>query len=133
MIHRIRVQSRRTTLYSLVILAVAGATACFPRVEDAPRLSISAEALDRIDAAVDELAEGRWASWTMEVVGSKLAFQVEVAEASPADVCSGIGQAVRTAGEGIAWSADLTRGGQPLTRCGTLDVLAKAPAANTRS
>ena len=131
-----RVRSWRIVLFSLVVLTASVGVACFPRVETTPRMSITVEALDRIDAAIERLAAGRWASWSMEVTGAQLAFQVEVAGASAADVCSGIGEAVRLAGDDIAWSAELTRDGRPLTSCGTLELLAReqrSPRAGAQS
>ena len=129
----IRVSSWRTTLLSLVVLSAAGGIACFQRVESesGSRMSITAETLDRIDAAVERLAEGRWPSWTMEVTGVRLAFHIELAQASADEACSGIAEAVRLAGEDIAWSAELTRDGRPLTSCGTLDLVARERQAGT--
>jgi len=101
-------------------------------VEAVQRLNLTADVLDRIDAAMEARAQGRWPSWSMEVDGGRLAFHVEVAQASAADVCSGIGEVVSLAGDDIAWSADLTRDGQPLTRCGTLDLLARDERAAPR-
>lgn len=123
--HRIRAQSRRNLIIAVLSLALAGGLACSHQVEKTSRISITAEALDRIDAAVERLAQGRWPSWSMELASDRLAFQVEVAEISAAEVCSGIGEVVRGVGDDIVWSADLTRDGRPLTRCGTLDVLAR--------
>ena len=42
----------------------------------------------------------------------------------------------RLAGDEVAWSADITRDGRPLTSCGNLDVIAREPqalSANARS
>ena len=128
--HWNRRPSRTRILVTLGLAAAAGGLACQPAAEVDSRTSITAEVLDRIDAAMEERALGRWASWSMEVTGRQLTFHVELAQASPADVCSGIGEVVRLAGEGIAWSADLTREGQALTRCGTLALLARAEPAS---
>jgi hypothetical protein len=125
----VRVQSWRKIWIAAVALTSVAGVACLPRVESTPRLSINAETLDRIDAAMEQLADGRWPSWSMEVSGAQLTFQVEVAEASAADVCSGIGAVVRLAGDEVAWSADLTRDGRPLTSCGNLDLIARDPQA----
>ena len=67
----------------------------------------------------------------MEVTGVRLAFQVELAQASADEACNGIAEAVRLAGDDIAWSADLTRDGRPLTSCGTLDLVASEPQSGT--
>ena len=121
----VRVSSWRAILLALVVLTAAGGLACFPSVESTSRMSITAETLDRIDAAMERLAQGRWPSWSMEVTGARLSFQVEVAQASADEACSGIAEALRLAGADIAWSADLTRDGRPLTSCGTLDLVAQ--------
>lgn len=131
-----RARSRRDIPIILLALAVAGGLGCLPAVEKAPRVSITGEALDRIDAAMEELADGRWPSWSMEVTGSQLAFEVDVADTEPADACSGISAAVRRVGEDIAWSADLIRNGRPLTSCRSFGQLAReepAEPAGTRS
>jgi len=120
---------RRDILIILLVLVVAGGLGCLPRAEQAPRVSITGEALDRIDAAMEELAAGRWPSWSMQVTGTRLAFEVDVADTEPADACSGIGAAVRLIGEDIDWSADLTRNGRPLTSCGSFGQLARGEPA----
>lgn len=130
---RIRAWSRRDILIILIALAVGGGIACFPRVEEAPRVGITGEALDRIDSAMEKLAQGRWPSWSMQVTGSRIAFHVEVADTTPVDACSGIGAVVRLAGDEIAWSADLTRDGLPLTSCGSTGQVASAPSGATRN
>ncbi len=127
--HRNRVQPRRSILVILVMLAAAASQACVPRVETPSRIPITAEVLDRIDAAMERRALGRWPSWSMKVTGGQIAFQVEVAQESAAEVCGGIREVVRLVGDDIAWSADLTRDGQPLTRCGRLSLLARAERA----
>jgi hypothetical protein len=131
--HRNRMPSWRKILVTLGLVAAGGGLACQPAADGVSGMSITAEVLDRIDAAMEERAFGRWASWSMKVTGRQLAFQVELAEASAADVCSGIGEVVRLAGDDIAWSADLTRDGQALTRCGTLSLLAHAEPASARA
>ena len=120
-----RARSRRDIPIIVLALAVAGGLGCLPAVEKAPRVSITGETLDRIDAAMEELAEGRWPSWSMEVTGSRLAFEVDVADTEPADACSGIGAAVRRVGQDITWSAELLRNGRPLTSCGSFEQLAR--------
>lgn len=118
------VHSWRIVLLGLLAGTVACGLACFPQKEPSPRLRLTAETLDRIDADMERLAAGRWPSWSMEVSSGLLAFHVDVADTPAAEACSGIGEVVRLAGDDITWSAELTRGGQPLTRCGSLDLLA---------
>lgn len=114
----------RTTF---VVLMLGAGVACFPQSQRGLRVQVTAEMLDAIDAAVGELAHGRWPSWSMEIDGDRLTFKVEVAEESAAEVCAVIGEAVRRSGEDIAWSAEITRGGLPLSRCALFALVAGAP------
>ena len=60
-----------------VVLMLGAGVACFPQSQRSLRTPITAEMLDVIDAAVGELARGRWPSWSMEIVGDRLTFKVE--------------------------------------------------------
>ena len=106
---------------ALAILMLVGGLACFPQAEAEPRAPITASVLDAIDAAVQKRG---WPDWSMEITGNGLAFLVEVALMPPAEVCRGIDEVVRSTGEDIVWTAELTRGGRPIARCSSHDLIA---------
>lgn len=115
---------------ALLVALAAGGLACFPQGEgDAPHAPLTAAALDAVESAVAKLAAaGRWPEWDMRVEDDHLVFEVDVAETPVASACQEIGAAVRSSvGDTVEWSAELTRHGSFLSRCGTLDVVAAAP------
>ena len=99
-------------------LCPALAVAC-GSVGDTPRgRSFDADQLDAIEAAMERRADGRWRSWTMELVNGALAFRVEVAAARPVGACEEIEGAVRSGvGARVDWSADLLHRGAVVDRC----------------
>ena len=115
---------------SALLMGIAvGALACFPQAEGAPQKRLTVAALDAVDTALTQLAEGRWPEWSMRVEGDRLAFEVDVAQTPVAAVCREIGAAVRRSlGDTVEWSAELTRGGTFLSRCGTWELAKSAPA-----
>lgn len=101
-----------------VTLCTALAAAC-GSAGDTPRgRGFDVGQLDAIDAAMERQADGRWRSWTMELVNGALAFRVEVAAARPVGACEQIEGAVRSgAGAQIDWSAELLHRGAIVERC----------------
>jgi hypothetical protein len=112
----------RAARLAVLAIALATAIACGSRGESRPRFTFDAELLDRLDAAMTELAAGRWPSWTMRIHAGQLAFRVETSpergeEAQRRD-CSAIAKLIEeNVGARVPWRAEITRGGRLLKRC----------------
>jgi len=94
------------------------AVACGSAGDTPHRRGFEADQLDAIEAAMERRADGRWRSWTMELVNGALAFRVEVAAAHPVGACEQIEGAVRSGvGARADWSAELLHRGAVVERC----------------
>lgn len=99
-------------------LCTALAVACGSARDEPRGRGFDVVQLDAIDAAMERRAEGRWRSWTMELVNGALAFRVEVAAARLIGACEQIEGAVRSgAGNRVDWSAELLHRGAVVERC----------------
>jgi hypothetical protein len=116
-------------LGTCALLCIGFAAGCLPTAEGGSRVAFSAKTLDAIDAAMERLAAGRWPSWSMEIDDGRLAFQVETrANRRAAGTCREIERVVReNAGNPVDWSAEITRGGRVVQRCGAVPAPTRRP------
>ena len=113
--------STRRRCACALLLAALSAAGCLPSSPRAPRLALTASALDALEVGLETLSAGRWPAWSMQIEGGGLAFEIETSRLADPDAggrdCSELGSLVERSAGKVPWRADITHAGRVVRRC----------------